>query len=348
MIKRILIALLLATSFANAQQLNSGGSSGGGGTPGGANTNVQFNNSGVFGGDGSFTYVTPGQLSVLLGTVTTNNKAINITGTWNAAGTTFDAPFFMNITDTASAPASLLFDIQKGGVSIWNIRKDGFLTSSLSGGGINLGLIPVPSNTGGCPVGTPCIYTQDFTNTCCTVGHWFFDNLWIVGTFGGGGAFNANFQLIQDNTNPFFTLSANAQTKWFNGNNIIGSTADLGLFRNAAGVLEVNNATPGTFAELKTRSLVTGGSTPTGTGSCPINTQLGGNTAGSFKANGACAAGTVILTFAFTAPVGWACDTHDLTTPTDLMNQTAYTTTTATFTGTMANADLVTFKCRAF
>jgi hypothetical protein len=52
-----------------------------------------------------------------LGSITTNIKAINITATFNASGTTFDAPLLENITTTAQANGSLLADIQRGGVS---------------------------------------------------------------------------------------------------------------------------------------------------------------------------------------------------------------------------------------
>jgi hypothetical protein len=95
-------------------------------------------------------------------------------------------------------------------------------------------------------------------------------------------------------------------------------------------------------------TVLAGGAVPTPTGTCAINTQLGGNLAGSFKANGACAAGTVILTFAKAATNGFACDIHDLTTPADALNQTAYGTASATFTGTMVTSDLVAFKCEGF
>lgn len=49
--------------------------------------------------------------------------------TWNAAGTTF-AAIKMNVTDTASAAASLLLDLQVGGASKFSVRKDGLVTSS--------------------------------------------------------------------------------------------------------------------------------------------------------------------------------------------------------------------------
>jgi hypothetical protein len=50
-----------------------------------------------------------------------------LSATWNNALTTFKARVF-NVTDTASAAASLLDDLQVGGVSKWSVRKDGELT----------------------------------------------------------------------------------------------------------------------------------------------------------------------------------------------------------------------------
>ena len=50
-----------------------------------------------------------------------------LAATWNDALSTFKARVF-NVTDTASAAASLLDDLQVGGVSKWSVRKDGELT----------------------------------------------------------------------------------------------------------------------------------------------------------------------------------------------------------------------------
>ena len=119
----------------NYQVVTYGG--GGSGTPGGANTNVQFNNSGAFGGDAGFTYTTLGQVTIAGGTITTNNKALTITQTWNNAATTFDAPLLVNITNTASAAGSLVADLQVGGSSVFNVTK--------------AGLINVPGQAGSAP-----------------------------------------------------------------------------------------------------------------------------------------------------------------------------------------------------
>jgi hypothetical protein len=53
--------------------------------------------------------------------------ALNVTPTWNNVATTFTG-IGLNVTDTASAAGSLLMNLQVGGVSRFNIRKDGAIT----------------------------------------------------------------------------------------------------------------------------------------------------------------------------------------------------------------------------
>ena len=48
----------------------------------------------------------------------------DLTDTWNAGGTTFNA-IKMNVTDTASAAASKLVSLQVGGAERFGVRKDG-------------------------------------------------------------------------------------------------------------------------------------------------------------------------------------------------------------------------------
>lgn len=54
------------------------------------------------------------------------NRTLDLQQTWNNAGTTFQGLFF-NVTDTASAAASLVFDYQIGAVSKLSFRKDSYL-----------------------------------------------------------------------------------------------------------------------------------------------------------------------------------------------------------------------------
>ena len=62
-------------------------------------------------------------------TVTTSKPRLDLTQTWNAGGTTFTGLKF-NVTDTASAAASLLMDLQVGGVSKIFINKTGQIVGS--------------------------------------------------------------------------------------------------------------------------------------------------------------------------------------------------------------------------
>jgi hypothetical protein len=71
---------------------------------------------------------TNGALSVGGATVTTSNPVLNLTQTWNAGAVTFTGLKF-NVTDTASASASLLIDLQVGGSSKFKVDKAGNVTA---------------------------------------------------------------------------------------------------------------------------------------------------------------------------------------------------------------------------
>jgi hypothetical protein len=65
------------------------------------------------------------------GTVTTSSPVIDAAQTWNAVGTTFTGLKF-NATDTASAAASLLMDLQVGGASRFSVTKAGTVTVAVN------------------------------------------------------------------------------------------------------------------------------------------------------------------------------------------------------------------------
>jgi outer membrane lipoprotein-sorting protein len=67
-------------------------------------------------------------LDATLGTITTNDPILNATATWNAAGVTFEG-IKINVTNTASAAASSLLDLQVGGTSLFKIGKGGNVAS---------------------------------------------------------------------------------------------------------------------------------------------------------------------------------------------------------------------------
>jgi hypothetical protein len=213
---------------------------GGGGTPGGANTNVQFNNSGVFGGDAGFTYLGNGQATLALGTITTNLKALTITGTWNAVGTVFDAPLFMNITNTTSATGSLLMDLQVGGISQAYVDKNGRLGVNQSGG----------SFTGGITFLASGVVNNNVKIDADSSGNIYFVNQFAVNSINPQG----------------FGVTSNTGAFGFGwGGNAGASTFDTGLYRQAAGIVEiVNGATKTNPTGLQAYNTIDNvGTTPT-------------------------------------------------------------------------------------
>lgn len=82
-----------------------------------------------------------GTLSISGGSVTESTPVLDLSQTWNLAGTTFTGLKF-NVTDSASASASLLCDWQVGGVSKASIRKDGLIKAAfLEASGVYFGTL---------------------------------------------------------------------------------------------------------------------------------------------------------------------------------------------------------------
>ncbi len=81
---------------------------------------------------------------------------------------------------------------------------------------------------------------------------------------------------------------------------------------------------------------------------CSATGATGSGNAGRYT-SGTAGACTVSITLngatGATASNGWACSANDLTTPADIITQTASTATTATLSGTTASGDVVNFHC---
>ena len=80
------------------------------------------------------------------GTITAAQPTIDSTATWNAGAVTFTAVRH-NVTDTASAAGSILFDLQLGGTSRFNVDKFG--NTTLAQGVITTGTPNIFKVTGG-------------------------------------------------------------------------------------------------------------------------------------------------------------------------------------------------------
>jgi len=191
--------------------------------PGGSDTQIQFNDSSVFGGDAGLTYNkttnvltnTAGQVVLAGGTVTTSIPLIDATQTWNAGGVTFTALKF-NITNTASQAASMYMDLQLGGVSQVQIRRD------IEGGG------------------EPGIYFRDDSGNYHGIAPRQGSLL-----LGGPGAIRVAVKTSDAGLtgNPVtLSLNSTAALGWSSVTSAINGN-DLALYRDAAGVLAQRNGT---------------------------------------------------------------------------------------------------------
>jgi hypothetical protein len=127
---------------------------------------------------------------------------------------------------------------------------------------------------------------------------------------------------------------------------------DTELSRVSAGILGVGTShTVGdTTGKLEAAGYVSVGTTFTlSANACTATGLTGGATAGKMTsgATGACTF-TVTMGNTATAPNGWACKANDLTTPADLINETATTATTAGFVGTTVTGDAINFFCEGY
>lgn len=206
-----------------------------GGAVAGANTQVQFNDAGVFGGDAGFTFnkttgkLTVGkQLAISTGAITADAPLLDLASTWNNAGVTFTG-VKLNVTDTASAAASNLFDLQVGSVSKFAVAKSGNLTiPSVATLNSSQAQFPLGSVVAG---NSPGISFLTATNTGLGTNT---SNLavWVNGIIGQNyNATNLESRLASD-----WTFSWSSATN----NN---ATADLALRRDAANTLAQRNGT---------------------------------------------------------------------------------------------------------
>jgi hypothetical protein len=216
-----------------------------------------------------------------------------------------------NIFDTASIHGNFVTASGQAGISLTGAGgfKDIFLdTNVIANNGIT-----------GTGVQKSGIYLASNVTRLHLVGNKSYDN--SAGTQSYGLAVASGFAvtgaLVSDND-----FSNNA-------------TAPLDILGTVTGLVQNNLGMP-TF---------------TLSGACSSTTPVGQGDVGSYLSgtSGTCA--TTILPYGtvnIIAPNGWSCVANDLTTATDLIGQTASTTTGCTLTGTTVTGDKVAFQAKAF
>lgn len=192
-------------------------------SPGGSTTQVQYNSAGAFAGASGIT-TTGTELVIASGTQTTSKPVLDLSQTWNDAGVTFTG-VKLNVTNTASAAASLLMDLQVGGVSKFKTTKTGDATvaGTLYGGAISSISGYIESGEIRSGVGSArswIMYNgKQYMASNSIVG-------WGPSAIGSGDAYN---------------------------------NQDVAVGRNGIGVVEINSGTAGTYRDLKLRNLIASG-----------------------------------------------------------------------------------------
>jgi len=184
-------------------------------------------------GDGTWAAPSGGlPLSGTGATVTTSQPLLDLSQTWNASGVTFTG-LKANITNTASASASLLLDLQVGGVSQFKVRRDGLTTLA---GGLSAttvtasGVVTATSGT----VNAPGYTFAGLTNY----------GLYYRSGDSSLGLTAAGTSLLQAGISGgvFLRTASSASIGWASGE-ADTTGADLLLFRDAASILAQRRTT---------------------------------------------------------------------------------------------------------
>lgn len=290
----------------------SGYSGSGGGTPGSPTTSIQYNNAGAFGGSANYTWTNASNLVTLTGAPAANTVADGLLVTDTTAATAANQQYSpaLHFTGqgwkTTATAASQAVDFRMYNVPVQGAANPtGNLTidSQVNAGGYGnattistTGQLSVNSNVTGAAqtllitATDPGTGASNYNSIVFNNGHGAgnFKNQFVLQSAGTtkyalGNDFNGNA------TQNFFIYDGNVAKSIFqinatssivvNNTNIFGWSSgdatgaiDTGLLRNAAGVVEVNNGTSGTFATLK--DSITDASTGYRIGGAAANTYI--------------------------------------------------------------------------
>lgn len=260
-------------------------------------------------------------------------KTFDVTFTLKVAAGTYtrqvqanSAPGNFVISCTSSVATTITYDTLSLKENLGGEMSLGGSLASYNLIAANKGGVNAPSHTFSKYPGSGMFVEETFTNGGV-----------FVAANGGNTVFGASYDS--------FRVASDVPLGWSSINTAIASL-DTALYRNAAGVVEINNGTPGTFRDLKLRSLIGVGTAPS-VGTCGTIGTGSTNIAGFItSATGAC---VPVLTFVgTTAPTGWSCSIQNSTTPANIFQQTGSSTTTATFTGVSAANDILRYACLAY
>lgn len=213
------------------------------------------------------------------GAITASAAAMAVTQTWNSGGVTFEVNT-VDITDTASAAASTFHDYRVGGTSKNKVTKDGGITiatgtittsfpaltvtqtlnaSGVSFDTISIDLVGTSYNAGSRPIHVKKSATSVF-GVDVDGRIWFGATaLCLSRTSGANLGAGASSTLVDVSIGVSgFRATNDVGLNWTDhASNVGAGSVDTGVFRNGAGIVEINNGTLGTFRDLRLRNVRT-------------------------------------------------------------------------------------------
>jgi hypothetical protein len=226
----------------------------GGGTPGGANTQVQFNDSGAFGGSAKFTFnKTSGATQItgdLLLDATSSSMAtprVFGIGTWQG-GSAAQMQFGDYVNCFQALYGGRMQLIGFWGLEIYGGWQSASHVTFHSGGSSD----PSVNIIGNTPANPILVVTGAASQT---------------GSAQEWRDLSANVMTKVSPTGDLATVPA-GKILWTSFANNASAGYDTGIGRNTVGVLEVNNGTAGTFADIKAKNVIATGAV-TGSGTAP-------------------------------------------------------------------------------
>ena len=168
-----------------------------------------------------------------------------------------------------------------------------------------------------------------------------------------GGASHLLFvgnEIAFDGGNGAFTINHGSDFVVMTGNILQSSITGAPYVLNGASGAHytyVGNVDPSTVADVHSGAISNGGSPVLTTGACHGSSATGGLTAGTFTA-AVCSSSNYIISGLPAAPNGWNCVAEDRSVATDLLVQSASTTTSATLSGTTASGNVIQFSCQGY
>ncbi len=234
------------------------------------------------------------------------------------------------VTPTLGAATATSLTLTNGGAL--TDGGTGALNLTASGTNQNITLTPSGSTTGGVLIAAVNANTPTLRFGSDTAG-WMRNssNQWSWGE----AVNNPRISFIQGN----LRCDINQLITWTAGNSTASS--DTGIWRNAAGVIEVNNGTAisGTTnaGAIKALTFLPVGTAATCTGA---TIGAGSKSNAGFVTATTTGTSTVVMTLPVTAPTGWSIMATNISTGVN-MTQSATSQTTATFTGATTSGNVV-------